>query len=69
MVKNANELVENLVSVFLEANMEHLNVLMKSTENAIHNHNMDILKFLKEHEVNDDVLEKLSNLLKRGKHE
>jgi hypothetical protein len=64
MVKNANELVENLVSVFLEANMEHLNILMTSTQNVINENNMEIMKFLKDHGVNEDVLEKLTKMLK-----
>jgi hypothetical protein len=64
MVKNANELVENLVSVFLEANMEHLNILMTSTQNVINENNMEIMKFLKDHGVDEDVLEKLTKMLK-----
>lgn len=64
MVKDANRLVEELVPVFLEANMEHLNVLMTYTENVIHDNNLKIVQMLENHNVNPNVIQELKSCLK-----
>jgi hypothetical protein len=64
MVKDANSMVEDLVTVFLEANMEHLNVLMTSTENVIHSNNKSIVEFLEERGVNETIMGELKSCLK-----
>jgi hypothetical protein len=64
MVKDANSLVEELVPVFLEANMEHLNVLMTYTENVIHDNNLKIVQMLENHNVNPNVIQELKSCLK-----
>jgi hypothetical protein len=64
MVKDANSLVEELVSVFLEANMEHLNVLMTYTENVIHDNNLKIVQMLENHNVNQTIIQELKTCLK-----
>jgi hypothetical protein len=64
MVKDANTLVEDLVSVFLEANMEHLNILMSATENVIHTNNKNIIEFLENNNVDTNLIMELKTCLK-----
>lgn len=64
MVKDANTLVEDLVSIFLEANMLHLNTLMTSTENIIHNNNKNIIQFLENKNVDQNIIVELKSCLK-----
>ena len=64
MVKDANSVVEDLIPIFLEANMEQLNTLMNTTENVILINHKEIIKFLENKEVNETTIMELKKCLK-----
>ena len=56
---DANTTVENLISVFLEAHMEHFETMMKATESTIRSNHMQILNYLVQNGCDPVVLQKL----------
>lgn len=63
---DANTTVENLISVFLEANLEHFETLMKSTESTIRSNHIQIIQFLKDNGCDPELTKKLETELKIG---
>lgn len=61
---DANTTVENLISVFLEANMEHFETMMKATESTIRSNHMQILNYLIQNGCSRALVNKLQNELK-----
>lgn len=61
---DANTTVENLISVFLEANMEHFETMMKVTESTIRSNHMQILNYLIQNGCSSNLVNKLQNELK-----
>ena len=61
---DANTTVENLISVFLEANMEHFETMMKTTESTIRSNHMQILNYLIQNGCSRKLVNKLQNELK-----
>lgn len=61
---DANTEVENLITIFLEGNMEQLPVMMKATESVIRDNHLKIIDFLEYHAVDSDVILELKKTLK-----
>lgn len=61
---DANTEVENLITIFLEGNMDQFPVMMKATESVIRDNHLKIIDFLENYGVDPDVISELKKTLK-----